>query len=64
MAKDYGGPRNEWIALVNKAIKKKKNFNNGLHDLLADKYFFLGIMVAIALFQNGQLPVYMPETTI
>ena len=21
-------------------------------------------MVAIALFQNGQLPVYMPETTI
>ena len=26
--------------------------------------FFVGIMVSIALFQNGQLPVYMPETTI
>ena len=23
MAKDYGGPRKEWITLVNKAIKKK-----------------------------------------
>ena len=26
--------------------------------------FFVGIMVSIALFQNGQLPVHMPETTI
>ena len=23
MAKDYGGPRKEWIALINKGIKKK-----------------------------------------
>ena len=37
MAKDYG-PRKEWIALVNKAIKKY--FDNGLRDLLADEYFF------------------------
>ena len=67
MAKDYGGPKKECIALVNKAIKKKKkkeNFDNELRDLLADKYFFVGIMVAIALFENGQLPVYMHETTI
>ena len=63
VARDYGGPRKEWIALVNKAIKKNY-FDNGLRDLLADEYFFVGIMVAIALFQNGQLPVYMPETTI
>ena len=63
MAKDYGGPRKEWIALVNKAIKKIY-FDNSLHDLLANEYFFVGIMVAIALFQNGQLPLSMPETTI
>ena len=35
MAKDFGRPRKEWIALVNKAIKEKY-FDNGLRDLLAD----------------------------
>ena len=64
MVKDHGWSRKEWIVLVNKAIKKKKKIDNGLRDILADEYFFVGIMVAIALFQNGQLPVYMPETTI
>ena len=41
---------------------QKKYFHNGLRDILADEYFCVGIMVVIALFQNGQLPVYMPET--
>ena len=39
-------------------------FNKGLRDLLVNEYFFVVITVAIALFQNGQLPVYMPETKI
>ena len=51
-------------SLSQQSYQKKKKFDNGLRDILADEYFFVGIMVAIALFQNGQLPVYMPETTI
>ena len=42
---------------------QKKYFDNGLRNL-ADEYFFVGIMLVVAIFQNGQLPVYMPETTI
>ena len=49
MAKDFGRPRKEWIALVNKAIKEKY-FDNGLRDLLADEYFFVGVMIAKARF--------------
>ena len=57
---DLGGPRKEWINLMNKAIYTKY-FEHGLRDLLADDYFNVGVMMAIAVFQNGQLPTYVPE---
>ena len=59
VAKDYGGPRKEWIRLVNSAMKAKY-FNNGLREFLADDYYFVGVMMGIALLQNGQLPTILP----
>jgi len=58
-AKDLGGPRKEWIRLINVAIKEKY-FDNGLREYLCDDYYYVGIMMGIALFQNGQLPNFMP----
>lgn len=62
-ARDLGGPRKEWIRLVNNAIKEKY-FDSGLRVHLADDYYFVGIMIAVALLQNGQLPTYMPSDVI
>ncbi|CAH3153776.1 unnamed protein product [Porites lobata] len=57
---DYGGPRTEWIRLMNQAIKQKY-FDHGLRPLLAEDYFNVGIMMAIAMLQNGQLPLFVEE---
>ena len=54
------GPRKEWINLMNKAMYNKY-FEHGLRDLLSDEYLNVGVMMAIAVFQNGQLPTYVPE---
>lgn len=59
LAKDYGGPRKEWIRLVNLAMKEKY-FEKGLGELLAEDYYYVGVMMGIALLQNGQLPTIMP----
>jgi len=59
-AADRGGPRKEWIRLFNQETKKKY-FDNGLKEHLAEDYFFIGQMAAIALLQNGQVPRYFPE---
>ena len=53
IAKDYGGPRKEWIHLVNSAMKDKY-FEKGLRELLAEDYYYVGVMMGIALLQNGQ----------
>ena len=50
-AKDLGGPRKEWIRLMNLAIKEKY-FDHGLRQYLADDYYYVGIMMGIALLQN------------
>ena len=39
---------------------KEKYFANGLREFLADDYFFVGVMIGIALLQNGQLPCFLP----
>ena len=52
-AKDLGGPRKEWIRLLNLSIKEKY-FDHGLRQYLADDYCYMGI----ALLQNGQLPTF------
>ena len=59
-AVDSGGPRREWIRLCNQQIKIKY-FDNGVKEHLSEDYFYVGQMISIALLQNGQLPVYMPE---
>ena len=63
LARDLGGPRKEWIRLMNAAIKNKY-FDNGLREYLADDYYHVGIMIGIALLQNGQLPTFMPSDVI
>ena len=62
-AEDRGGPRKEWIRLCNQKIQLKY-FEQGLKEHLASDYFYVGQMAAIALLQNGQLPVYFPETAL
>ena len=59
-AQDSGGPRKEWIRLCNQQIKTKY-FDHGLKEHLAEDYFFVGQMAAIALLQNGQAPKYFSE---
>ena len=59
IAKDLGGPRKEWIRLMNQAMKEKY-FDKGLRPYLVDDYYYVGIMIGIALLQNGQLPSFMP----
>ncbi|KAK3729667.1 hypothetical protein QZH41_011473, partial [Actinostola sp. cb2023] len=59
-AVDSGGPRKEWIRLFNQDTKQKY-FDHGLKEHLAEDYFYIGQMAAIALLQNGQIPRYFPE---
>ena len=59
-AVDSGGPRKEWIRLCNQKIKDIY-FDNGLKEHMSEDYYYIGQMVCIALLQNGQLPVYIPE---
>ena len=40
---DQDGPRKEWIRLMNQAIREKY-FDRGLRPLLAQDYYFVGIM--------------------
>lgn len=43
---------------------KEKYFANGLQEFLSDEYFFVGVMMGIALLQNGQLPCFLPLDVI
>ena len=43
---------------------KEKYFDNGLRELLSDEYYYVGVMLGIALLQNGQLPTFMPVDVI
>jgi hypothetical protein len=60
---DLGGPRRDWIRLVNREIKEKY-FDQGLRQYLAKDYFYVGIMMAIAMLQNGQLPAFIQEEVL
>ena len=62
-AEDKGGPRQEWIMLCNQKIQLKY-FEHCLKEHLASDYFYIGQMAAVALLQNGQLPVYFAETVL
>ena len=60
---DLGGQRKEWIRLMNCAMKEKY-FDRGLRPLISQDYYYVGIMMAIALLQNGQLPVFLEENIL
>ena len=62
-AVDSGGPRKEWIRLCNQKIKDTY-FDNGHKEHISDDYYYIGQMVCIALLQNGQLPVCIPEEIV
>ena len=57
---DLGGPRREWIRLVNREMKAKY-FDNGLRQFLSQDYFYVGIMIAVAMLQNGQMPAFIED---
>ena len=48
---------------MNQSIKEKY-FDHGLRPLLAQDYYFVGVMMAVAMLQNGQLPVFVEESTL
>ena len=57
---DLGGPRREWIRLVNREMKAKY-FDNGLRLYLSHDYFYVGITIAVAMLQNGQMPAFIED---
>ena len=63
LAQDMGGPRLEWIELVNKEMQTKY-FEHGLREHLSDEYYYVGIMCCIALLQNGQIPRIFPSEVL
>jgi len=54
-AKDYGGPRLEWIRIMNRAMKEKY-FDSGLKEHLSDDYYNVGLMTGISILQGGIIP--------
>ena len=59
-ANDSGGPRKEFFRLCLKEIKDKY-FGNGLNDLIAEEYEFVGMIIALSILQNGPVPRFVPE---
>lgn len=59
-AVDSGGPHKEWIRLCNQKIKDTY-FGNGFKEHMSEDNYYIGQLVCIALLENGQLPVYIPE---
>ena len=59
-ARDVGGPRKEILRLCLKEIKEKY-FENGLRELLAEEYKYVGVVMALNMLQNGPIPRFMPE---
>ena len=53
---DQGGPRKEWIRFMNRQMKEKY-FDNGLRQYLSKDYYYIGVMVGVAMLQNGQMMI-------
>lgn len=62
VTKDHGGCCKECIRLVNHTMKEKYS-NKSLKKLLADDYYYIGLMMGIALLQiaNSQQFYSAPE---
>ncbi|KXJ06810.1 hypothetical protein AC249_AIPGENE6112 [Exaiptasia diaphana] len=57
---DLGGPRREWIRIVCREMKQKY-FDLGLRQYLCKDYYYVGIMMSIAVLQNGPMPAFIEE---
>jgi len=62
-AHDAGGPRKEFFRLCLKEIKEKY-FANGLRELMAEEYEFVGVIMALSILQNGPVPWFIPEEVL
>ena len=60
---DQGGPRKEWIRLMNRQMKEKY-FDNGLRQYLSKDYYYVGVMVGVAMLQNGQMPAFIDDSIL
>ena len=59
-ANDAGGTRKEIFRLCLKEIKDKY-FGNGLNDIIAEEYEFVGMIMALSIQKNGPVPCFVPE---
>ena len=59
-AYDAGGPKKEFFRLCLKEIQQKY-FENGLRELVAKEYEFVGTIMAMSILQNGPIPRFIPE---
>ena len=57
---DSGGPRKEWLRLLNREIYHKY-FQYGLKEHLVEEYRHVGEVLGITLLQNGDIPKYFTE---
>lgn len=62
-ARNLGEPCKTWIYLMNLVINEKY-FDHSLRKHLSDDSFYVGIIMDIALLQNGQLPTFLPLSVI
>ncbi|XP_077868632.1 uncharacterized protein LOC144359258, partial [Saccoglossus kowalevskii] len=59
-AKDYGGPRKEFFAIILREIKETY-FDNGKKMYMSSDYMTIGVIMALSMLQNGQLPQFLSE---
>ena len=60
---DQGGPCKEWIRLMNRQMKDKY-FDNGLRQYLSKDYYYVGVMLGVAMLQNGQMPAFIDDSIL
>lgn len=43
---------------------KEKYFDNGLRQYLSKDYYYVGVMVGVAMLQNGQMPAFIDDSIL
>ncbi|XP_028409260.1 uncharacterized protein LOC114531853 [Dendronephthya gigantea] len=62
-ATDYGGPRREFFRLCMQEIKARY-FDGGLKDHLFADYTVIGLIMALSILQNGNIPRFIPPDNL
>ena len=60
---DQGGPHKLWIRLMSRQMRDKY-FDNGLRQYRSKDYYYVGVMVGVAMLQNGQMPAFIDDTIL